>query len=95
MASNMANVDAMPSSWGILVYRDLTSMVTRRASGGKGGRERTIWRKCVVFLIYDGMVVVRGWRKWSTKAESLSVGESQPEMIGRPGVPSLWIFGRM
>ena len=26
--------------------------------------------------------------------ESLSVGESHPDMIGLPGFPGLWIFGR-
>ena len=26
--------------------------------------------------------------------ESLSVGESQPDMMGRPGLLGLWILGR-
>ena len=63
--------------------------------GGRGGRSSIVLRKAVVSLIYEGIVVVRGCRKWSTKAESLSVGESQPDMMGRPGVPVLCILGSM
>ena len=69
--------------------------MTKRAFGGRGGRLSIVWRKAVVSLMYEGIVVVRGWRKWSTKAESLSVGESQPDMMGRPGVPVLCILGSM
>ena len=35
-----------------------------------------------------------GLRWKSMNEESLSVGESHPEMIGLPGFPGLWILGK-
>ena len=48
--SMYSNAVLMPSSWGMLVYRDVTSAVTRMALGGRGGRAWMIWRRCLVSL---------------------------------------------
>ena len=32
------NLVLMPSSWGIFVYKEVTSAVTKMAPGGRGGR---------------------------------------------------------
>ena len=37
---------AMPSLCGMSVYRGVTSAVTKRALGGKGGSFSMRWRKC-------------------------------------------------
>ena len=44
----------MPSSCGILVYSNLTSRVTRRVLGGRGGRFCNFTRESVVSLMYYG-----------------------------------------
>ena len=57
------------------------SLLTKRVLGGIG----------------TGMLGIsgtRGFIKWSTKEDSLSVGESQPDIMGRPGMLGLCILGR-
>ena len=44
-------------------------------------------------LMYDGRLIMRGLRWMSVNVESLSVGESQPEIMGRPGLLGLCILG--
>lgn len=50
-------------------------------------------RKCLVSLMWLGSLETNGRRILSTVCEILSVGESMPETMGRPGVPGLWILG--
>ena len=50
---------AMPSSCGLFVYRDVTSAVTKRALGGRGGRFLMRLRKCFVSLTCDGRLLLR------------------------------------
>ena len=48
--------------------------------------------KCVVSLRYDFCVCAIGCSNLSTNDDSLSVGPSQPEMIGLPTGFGLWNF---
>ena len=43
-------------------------------------------------LMYEGIVLRIGFKKWSRNLESFSVGEPHSEIIGLPGMRSL-IFG--
>ena len=43
----------IPSSWGILVYKEVTSSVTNKVPGGSGGNLRSLLKQSVVFRIYD------------------------------------------
>ena len=49
-------------------------------------------------LMYEGIVLTIGFKKWSRNLESFSVGEPHPKIIGLPGMRSLifglFIFGR-
>ena len=70
-------------------------MLTKRVLGGIGtGMLKIISKKWFVSLIYEGISGTRGFIKWSTKEDSLSVGESQPDIMGRPGMLGLCILGR-
>ena len=53
----------MPSSCGMFVYRDVTSAVTKRALGERGGSFSMWLRKCFVSLICDGRLLAGGWMK--------------------------------
>ena len=72
----------MPSSCGMFVYRNVTSAVTKRALGGRGGSFSTRLKKCFVSLACDGRLLTRSWMKWVMQAERWSVGPSHPEIIG-------------
>ena len=56
----------MPSSCGMFVYRDVTSAVTKRALGGRGGSFSMRLRKCFVCLTCGERLLARGWMKWVT-----------------------------
>ena len=75
----------LPSSVGMLVYRDVTSSVTNRVPGGILPSVDIFCRKSVVSLMYDFVVLTRGWRKWSTNCDILSVGQPFADRIGLPG----------
>ena len=55
---------AMSSSCGMFVYWDVTSAVTKRALGGRGGSFSVSLRRCFVSLTCDGRLLARGWMKW-------------------------------
>ena len=78
----------MPSPCGMLVYRDLTSIVRRIISEGRLWLSWNIRFRNSVELM-DGMLPTRGFKKWSAYFDNLTVGPSQPEMIGLPGMPDL------
>ena len=59
----------IPSSWGILVYKEVTSSVTNRVSGGSGGNLLSLLKKTVVSWMNDGGEVAQGCKKQSTKCE--------------------------
>ena len=85
----------IPSLIGMLVLRDVTSVVTKMVCCGSG--VSICWmvlRKCAVSLMYEGMSVTRGLRQWSMYLERLPVRQSQPEMIGQPGMSGLVSLGR-
>ena len=77
----------------MLVYSDLTSIVTRIALGGSGSSESVCLRKSVVSRMYDGKCRASGCNFSSTYMERFSVGESLPDTMGLSGVLSLCIFG--
>ena len=72
-------------SLGILVYRLATSIVTRRQSGGRAPRLRSLDKKCVVSLMYEGRNGMVSCKKKSNSWDIFSVGQPLPETIGRPG----------
>ena len=51
-------------------------------------------RNCFVSLMKLGIFCRAGLSTLSMSADILSVGESMPETIGRPGLPGLCILGR-
>ena len=53
----------IPSAWGMLVYSEETSKVTRRQPSGNGGNCPSLFRKSVVSRMYDGILVTRGFKK--------------------------------
>ena len=54
----------MTSSRGMFVYRDVTSIVTKRTLGGRGGSFSKRLTNCFVSLTCDGRLLARGWMKW-------------------------------
>ena len=84
----------MPSSFGMFVYRLLTSIVRRMIlSWSLSFSEKIRRRKFVESLTYDLMWFISGFRRWSAYSDSLAVGPSHPEIIGLPGTSALCIFG--
>ena len=75
----------MPFLYGMFVYKDVTSAVTKRALDGRVGSFSIRLRKCFVSLMCDGGLLARGWMKWVMYAERWSVGPSHPETIGWRG----------
>ena len=69
----------------MFVYRLATSIVTMRQSGGCSPKLRSLERKCVVSLMYEGSSGMVGSRKKSTSWEILSLGQALHDTIGRPG----------
>ena len=85
----------MPSSFGILVYSDRTSRVTRKQSlASVAGTLSSSVRKWLVSLRWDLMVFVYGCRWKSTYSEIFEVGLLIELTSGLPGLPSLWTLGR-
>ena len=95
-ASMNLRATSIPSSWGMLEYKEETSAVTRRDPLGSEGTFRSLLMKSLVSLIYEGSDAARGCRKLVAYAEKLSVGESHPEImgLGGGGKVGLWILGR-
>ena len=80
----------IPSSFGMFVYSDRTSSVTRKESfDSVAGTFASSVRKWLVSLRWDLMVFVYGWRWKSTYSEILEVGLSMELTNGLPGFPSL------
>ena len=52
----------IPSSFGMLVYKDLTSSVTNRHSLLLSLFVESFLRKSVVSFMYDGKDLAKGWR---------------------------------
>ena len=75
----------MPSLWGMLVQRDDTSSVTRKAFSGSFLRCSSLLRKCLLCV-----ECILRW--WSTNCEMRSEGLLLLETMGRPG---LCILGKM
>ena len=87
---------SIPSSLGMFVYNDLTSMVTRiRVSFGSTGRASIFFTKSVVSLTYDSSSLLNGCKWWSTYPEIFSVWQLTELTTGRPGLSFLWIFGNI
>ena len=80
---------SISSLCGMFVYRDVTSAVTKRALGGRGGNCSMRLRKCFVSLMRDGKLLAKGWMKWVMSAERWLVGPSHSDTIGWRGQPGL------
>ena len=78
----------------MLIYNDRTSRVTKKQSfDSEAGTLSNSFKKCLVFLMWDLMVVVYGCRWKSTYSEILEVGLSMELTRGLPGWPFLCILG--
>ena len=83
-----------PSSFGMLVYNDRTSRVNKKQSfDSEAGTLSNSFKKCLVSLMWDLMMVVYGCRWKSTYSEILEVGLSMELTRGIPGWPFLCILG--
>ena len=78
----------MPLLLGMFVYREDTSIVSRKWLSGTFTVSSRL-RKWAVSLTWLGRACTRGLRVWSTKAEIFSVGLPHAEMIGLPGFLAL------
>ena len=74
----------MPSEFGILIYKLVTSNVQRIGVLGRFIFSNS-QRKCPLSLTYDFCRGTRGWIKWSTNWDMCSVGQSFADTIGLPG----------
>ena len=45
----------MPSTCGVFLYSDVTSVVTKIALSGRGGRDSRSYRKCLLSQFYEGV----------------------------------------
>ena len=71
-----------PRSLGILVYRLATSIVTRRQSGGRAPKLRSLDKKCVVSLMYEGKNGMVGCKKKSTSWDIFHLSLRHPTIAG-------------
>ena len=85
---------SVPSFCGIFVYRLVTSIVTNSVFFANFLRSMKLM-KSVVSLMYDFCDCATGCSSLSRNAAILSVGPSQPEIIGRPTGFGLCIFVRV
>ena len=69
----------------MLVYRLVTSIVTRSVLSDTGALFRIILTKSVVPLMYDLIFGTKGFKKKSTNSEICSVVQPFAEIVGRPG----------
>ena len=76
------------------MYSEVTSAVTRYTSFGRVGSCAMPCNRCLVPLRKEGWTPATGFRTEVRYFDNLSVGPSQPLIIGRGGLPGLWIFGR-
>ena len=76
-------------SCGMFVYKDVTSTVTKRALGGRGGSFSIRLKKFFVSLMCDGRLLARDWVKLVMEAERWSFGPSHPETTGWRGQSGL------
>ena len=92
--SSICPILAIPSSFGILVYSEVTSKVPIMLSGNSVSIASTFLMKSEVSFTNDLLSFTIGFIKMSTKADILSVGQLFADTMGLPGGCSLWIFGR-
>ncbi len=83
----------MPSSVGILVYREVTSSVHRRQSFGRGVDSMKLMKSLLSFM-YEGRDCAIGWSQWSIYAEMFSMGSLHPDTIGLSAFGVLCILVR-
>ena len=55
---------SIPSLCGMLVYRELTSYVSRMLPGGRGPKFEIFSKKSLVSLMYDGICMTREVELW-------------------------------
>ena len=76
------------------MYKDDTSGVPSKVSGGSNGNLLSLLIKSVVPQTYDGREVGNGCKNQSTNREMFYVGALFEDTIGLPGLPGLCILGR-
>ena len=72
---------AIPSSLGMLVYREVTSMLPIIVPGTMLSMSFILLRKSVASLTYDLVFDISGCRKVSTNADIFSVGQQLAEIL--------------
>ena len=75
----------IPSLWGMLEYKAVTSNVTKMVLSGKLLKRLSLFKKSVVSLMQLGIFASRGWSSLSTNAETYSGNVPMPDAIVRPG----------
>ena len=76
------------------MYKEVTSSVTSKVSGGSKGSLRSLFKKSVVSRMFDGSEVANGCRNQSTNHEMFSVGALLEDTVDLPGLPGLCILGK-
>ena len=78
----------------MVVYKFLTSAVTRMASWGRGGSELSDSIRWSVSTRWEGISFNLRFKKKSKKVAKLAVGPEHPETMGRMASGFLCVFHR-
>lgn len=84
----------IPSSWGMFVYKLVTSMVSSIVCAGRGMDSNRLMN-CLLSLMYEGVAFMAGCKSVSMKLDTRSVGPLHPDTIGRSFLGSLCILRSM
>ena len=87
-------VAAIPWLFGILVYNDFTSIVTKTELI-ETKKLFTLMMKWFVSFIFEGICFTTGWRWWWTNLEISDVRHTIEFITGLPGLLGLRIFDEM
>ena len=84
-----------PSRFGMLVYKEVTSIVTSIVPSGRSVYLLICLLKSFVSCTNDLTLLLKGLRKWSTNCDIFSVGQPIQATTGLPGggLVCLCIFG--
>ena len=85
----------MPSLFGMFVYRERTSNVTRMLILGILSKLLIFRMKSVESLTYDLSSFTYGCNTWSIYFDNFLVWQSTKLTTSLPGFPFLWIFGNI
>ena len=81
---------SIPSSSGMFVHRQLSSIVTSSVCGGRASDFR-VFTNCLLSLMYEGLALITGCSSVSINCDICSVGPLKLETIGLSFLGSLCI----